>query len=153
MMGFFQNDVLKFWVSIQQNFSFGVVINMKTRTLWALGALMALAAIIAEAMGTHSLQDISAQGMANFRIATLFLLFHGAAFLGIAGLLRHYKSMLMNISLVAIALGELIFSITVIIKVFVEDPWWGPVTPIGGGILMVGWLLFLVSAFVGQEKE
>ncbi len=129
------------------------MIGMKTRTLWALGALMALTAIIAEAMGAHALQDVSEQGKANFRIATLFLLFHGAAFLGIAGLFRHYKSLLMDISLSAIILGELIFSTTVILKVFIEDPWWGPVTPIGGGILMVGWLLFLVSAFVSEEKE
>jgi len=126
---------------------------MKTRTLWALGALMALAAIIAEAMGAHALKDISEQGRANFRIATLFFLFHGAAFLGITGLLKHYSGLLLNISLAGILIGELIFSTTVIIKVFVEDPWWGPITPIGGGILMVGWLLFLVSAFVSKEVE
>jgi len=37
--------------------------------------------------------------------------------------------------------------------VFVEDPWWGFITPIGGGVLIIGWLLFAMAGFMAPQKK
>jgi uncharacterized membrane protein YgdD (TMEM256/DUF423 family) len=53
----------------------------------------------------------------------------------------------------AIAGRALLFATTVLIKVFVEDPWWGFITPIGGGVLIIGWLLFAMAGFMAPQKK
>lgn len=125
--------------------------GMNKKILWITGAVFALAAVIAEALGAHALSGISDSGQANYRTATLFLFFHSVVMLIMPYHLEKQDSFLLKFSSGMIASGAFIFSSTVIIKVFIENPWWGFITPVGGGILILGWLMFLVAAVLSRK--
>ncbi len=124
---------------------------MNQKFYWITGAFFALGAVIAEALGAHALASVSESGQENYRTATLFLLFHSVVMLVVPFYLENNASNLLRISSVMIAGGSFVFSSTVIMKVFIRDPWWGFITPVGGGILIFGWLLFLIAAVLSRN--
>ena len=124
---------------------------MNQKIYWITGVVFALSAVIAEALGAHALSGVSESGQDNYRTATLFLMFHGLVMLIMPFYSEKHDSRLLNTSSGMIASGAFIFSLTVIIKVFIHNPWWGFITPIGGGILILGWLLFLIAAVSSRK--
>ncbi len=124
---------------------------MKKSFFWITGTFFALVAIIAEALDAHTLSKISETGQANYRTATLFLFFHSVVMLILPYYLEKYAAKLLKISSGMIAAGAFIFTTTVIIKVFIQNPWWGFITPVGGGILILGWILFLIAALSSRN--
>ena len=127
--------------------------GMNRRIYWVTGALFLFVAIVAEAFGAHALSDVPEQGRDNYRTATLFLMVHGVALLAIQLLMEKYGGWLLQAGTAGIAGRALLFATTVLIKVFVEDPWWGFITPIGGGVLIIGWLLFAMAGFMAPQKK
>jgi uncharacterized membrane protein YgdD (TMEM256/DUF423 family) len=100
-------------------------------------------AVILGAFGAHGLKGkITASLLAAFQTGTHYHMIHVLALIGLALLLLHLK--VISRWLMATAylwmLGMLIFSGSLYGLSLGGPSWLGPVTPIGGSLLILGWL-------------
>ncbi len=114
-----------------------------------LGASLALLGVMAGAFGAHGLRAlVSERGLEVFQTAVTYQMYHAialvlVALLPLAGGSRRLLAAAAGFFLV----GILLFSGSLYLLVLAEWRWLGPVTPLGGLCLMVGWAL-LVAAMV-----
>lgn len=122
--------------------------EQKATLLWA-GVFMSTA-IILGAMGAHALKSVLApEDLHAYETAVQYQLYHGLALLGL-GVLAEGKIELKLVRILLI-IGTLLFSGSIYLllifgqlQLFNLQKIIGPVTPIGGLCLIVGWLVFSV---------
>jgi len=123
-----------------------MIIRLK-RWGWISGSILFLIAIVAEAMQSHALEGITTEKSANFLTATRFLFFNGLGLIALHLLNERHRSNMVSFAGLFILVGTVLFSFTIMIKVFNTLNGWGWITPLGGAILIVGWILVIISAF------
>ena len=96
--------------------------------VWA--AISAAVAVAAGAFGAHGASG--PQEAEWLRTGGLYQLIHAVAALAIMGVARGPAAMLLA--------GAAIFSVTLYAMAFGAPRWFGAITPIGGTLLIVGWL-------------
>ena len=124
------------------------------RQILATAALLAAISVVAGAFGAHGLKEmVPAESVASFQTAARYLLIHSIALIGITALPRELLSPRRKKTLfVLVLIGTLLFSGSIFLLVF-NKIWQieglrllGPVTPIGGLLLIVSWLfLFWIT--------
>lgn len=116
---------------------------------FALGALFGLTAFAAGAFGSHGLKDkLTPHDLSTFEIAVRYQMYHALALLMVAWASGAFSSSLIPAAGWLFAIGTIIFSGSLYILIASGVRWWGAITPIGGVILLMGWLLlFLGSVF------
>ena len=101
-------------------------------------ALFGSSAVMLGAFGVHALRStLDAQQLGWWQTATQYQLAHALALLAIAVLpirLARYAAWCM-------ALGTIIFSGTLYLMALGLPRWLGAITPVGGLLLIMGWLL------------
>ena len=112
--------------------------------LAASGALIAAIAIALAAYATHGL-SADPQAQSRLQQAALYALFHGIA---LAGLGRLPMATLARWSCRALLLGTLLFSGSLAGAALWHTP--TALAPMGGTLLMLGWLLYAVASL--REK-
>lgn len=109
-------------------------------------------AMAAGAFGAHGLRSrLGADALAVFEIAARYHMYHALALAALAALAGQASSRLYNASAISFQLGILLFcgSLYAMALSRLEWKWLGPVTPLGGLLLMVGWLCM---ALVGLSR-
>jgi uncharacterized membrane protein YgdD (TMEM256/DUF423 family) len=107
-------------------------------------ALLSLSAIVLAAMGSHM---IPMNGMqASWQVASKIHLFSAATLFGLAGLLSRFPSALLNWGSWLVVLGTVVFCGNIYLHV-ISGYTLPKVTPLGGFIMMTGWLV-VALAFV-----
>ena len=96
----------------------------------ALAALSAAIAIAAGAFGAHGAS--SPQAAEWLRTGGLYQLIHAVAAISLAGAARGPAVLLL--------IGAAIFALTLYAMAFGGPRWLGAVTPIGGTLMIIGWL-------------
>ena len=79
------------------------------------------------------------------RTGSAYQLWHAVALLGIAALSRRHPVRLITASGLAFALGALLFSGSLYLLAFAGPHALVYVTPLGGSLLILGWLLLFVA--------
>jgi uncharacterized membrane protein YgdD (TMEM256/DUF423 family) len=98
-----------------------------------IGGLAAISAAIAVAAGAFGAHGASGPQEAEWlRTGGLYQLIHAVAALAIMGVARGPAVMLLA--------GAAIFSVTLYAMAFGAPRWFGAITPIGGTLLIIGWL-------------
>lgn len=98
-----------------------------------IGVWAAISAAIAVAAGAFGAHGASGPQEAEWlRTGGLYQLIHAVAALAIMGVARGPAVMLL--------VGAAIFSVTLYAMAFGAPRWFGAITPIGGTLLIVGWL-------------
>lgn len=124
--------------------------TQKNILLWAITFISI--AIILGAFGAHALKErISDERLISFETGVKYQMYHGLALLALAVLSEkwsfHFKvpfrlliigTLLFSVSIYGLALQEI---------VGMELKFLGPITPIGGTVLIVGWIWLGVSIF------
>lgn len=124
---------------------------MFRKRFFAVGGFFALLAVIFGALGAHWLKEnISLVQLQNFETAVRYQMFHGLALLIMGTLSSRVKGSLFMLAFHAFWIGVLFFSGSIYLLSTREItgiylPWLGPVTPIGGVVMMIGWILFISS--------
>ena len=122
------------------------------------GAILGSFAVAIGAFGAHALQDwlISIRQVETFQTASKYHFYH-TFFIILIGILLHLNTgnfAKRRKALVWAAklhlLGTLIFSGTLYLLCLTNIRWLGAITPIGGTLLIIGWVLFAISA-LGKE--
>ena len=101
------------------------------------------------AFGAHALRgSIEPRLIETFQTAVQYQLIHALALLLVSLTMGWLgQSLLFEISAYAFMAGIILFSGSLYGLVLTEMKWLGPVTPLGGLSLIVGWLALLVGGF------
>lgn len=122
------------------------------RIFVALGALSACLAVIAGAFGSHALKrTMSADMLAVFEIAVRYQMYHALALFGVGLAFWKFPEKLMNVAGWCFVAGTVLFSGSLYQLSLTGSKWVGIVTPIGGGIWMIGWLCIAVAALKARR--
>jgi uncharacterized membrane protein YgdD (TMEM256/DUF423 family) len=105
--------------------------------------------VVLGAFGAHSLRgSIEPRLMETFQTAVQYQLIHALALLMVSLTMGWLgQSLSFEISAYAFMAGVILFSGSLYGLVFTDMKWLGPVTPLGGLCLIVGWLALLVGGF------
>ena len=111
------------------------------------GSLFALLAVAAGAFGAHGLENrLDQNHLEYFKTAAQYQMYHALALLAVAwvGAYRHSRKAAAAGS--CFIAGIFIFAGTLYALALGGPKWLGAITPIGGVLFMVGWLLLLIAA-------
>ena len=115
----------------------------------ALAAISGLVAVTLGAFGAHGLENtLSERMMEVWQTAVQYQFYHTLALLLVATIMLQVQpSRLLNAAAILFLLGILIFSGSLYILALSGITWLGAITPIGGTLFMIGWILLALSAF------
>ena len=111
-----------------------------------------LISVLLGAIASHYLEQLlSSEAIASFQVGVRYLTYHGLALL-LFSIINVGSKKRKRIFFVLITLGSLLFSGSIFLLSFKEVlpfsiGWVGPITPAGGGILILGWC-FSVWCFI-----
>lgn len=105
--------------------------------------------VVLGAFGAHALRgSIEPRLIETFQTAVQYQLIHALALLLVSLTMGWLgQSLSLEISAYAFMAGIILFSGSLYGLVLTEMKWLGPVTPLGGLCLIVGWLALLVGGF------
>ena len=87
------------------------------------------------------------------RTGASYQLWHAAALLGLAALTGRHATRLIGVAAVGFGLGALLFGGSLYLYAWTELAWFALVTPIGGALMIGGWLATFAAAFrVGSRS-
>ena len=113
-----------------------------------LASLFAALAILFGAFGSHALKErLSAQNLEVYDIATRYLMFHALGIFLIALLGFQLPKELFEIPVTIMIVGTFIFSGSLYLIAILDFKKLGMVTPIGGLLLIVSWLLLAYNTY------
>ena len=111
------------------------------------GALFVLISVIFGAINTHYLNTILPKKAINsIDLSLRYMIYHGLGLLVISILPIKEKRYIINLFII----GTLLFSLSILILSFQSISksnlgWLGPLTPMGGILLIGGWIILLYS--------
>lgn len=123
--------------------------NLKNK-MQLFGSIFMLKAILLGAIATHYLERfISTEAIVSFEVGVRYLTYHALALLVLSSISFSSKRVKQNIFNL-ITLGILLFSGSIFLLSFqavipFSLHFLGPITPIGGGFLIIGWCLVVWS--------
>ncbi|MDC8830572.1 DUF423 domain-containing protein [Alteromonas gilva] len=116
-----------------------------------IGALLALSGVMLGAFGAHGLKSmLDSAALNTFEIGVRYQLYHGLAILMLAGLTQYASLPWCIRAAYFFIIGSALFSGSLYLLVLTGHKWLGPVTPLGGLCLMLGWLCVLVALVKGK---
>jgi uncharacterized membrane protein YgdD (TMEM256/DUF423 family) len=112
------------------------------------GSTAALAGVIARSLSSHAIRPFLEQRgkLENFNLAADYLLLHGIALIGVAILCQLFPEARYQRAGWAFIIGSILFQGSVLLKSCVSIQPFGFLTPLGGAVLMAGWLLICLSS-------
>ena len=118
---------------------------MTPKTMVCAGALLGGTAVAAGALGAHGLHDmLTASGELDvFDTAVRYQMWHALALLACAAL--QHAGHRCGAAAWCFVLGSVVFSGTLYSIAFTEARWPGAVTPVGGLLLIAGWIALVRS--------
>ena len=120
------------------------------RPLAIIAVLLGLTGVALGAFGAHGLREwVSDQRLEVWKTAVSYQMYHVPVLLWLAWIGPRPVGALLWAGRCLLA-GVLVFSISLYALVALDAPWLGAVTPVGGSLLLLGWVLLLV-ALVNQS--
>ena len=119
--------------------------NHRWMLLWssALGA----SGVAAGAFGAHGLKNqLPAAGLEVWEIAVRYQLLHAVVVLILFVLSQQWSSRLVPRAAQLLLAGTLCFSGSLYLLALTGIKWLGPITPLGGALLIAGWLTLFYAA-------
>jgi uncharacterized membrane protein YgdD (TMEM256/DUF423 family) len=124
------------------------------------GAILILIAIILGAFGAHALKEIlSENSLASFETGVRYQMYMGLAILMLGLNYHKFRKRSFGLFYGLIFSGSILFSFSIYALVlsdyymlFSFRKILGPITPLGGSLMIVGWTIFCVQ-FINSNKE
>ena len=112
---------------------------MKQHSILTLAALLGAVAVGLGAFGAHGLRDmVPPQDLEIWNTAVRYQIWHALALLGCAVLAPARR---LAATVICMATGTVIFSGSLYALVLADARWLGAITPLGGVLMIAGWLL------------
>jgi uncharacterized membrane protein YgdD (TMEM256/DUF423 family) len=126
-----------------------------TRFLLVAGAILGALSVVSGAFAAHALQGVlSERALGWYDTAVTYHAHHALALL-LCGVMAHigYLNRALRVAGLALLSGTVIFSGSLYVMAFTGMTWLGAVTPIGGVLLIVGWVALATSALGAPAME
>lgn len=109
-----------------------------------IGAVCCLLAVVAGALGAHALkaQLTASGGLSNFDLATGYMFYHGLALILLGLACDRHPNIPFRLSGWLFVAGTVLFQGNLYLTSLTGSRFFSILTPVGGLILMAGWLLF-----------
>ena len=130
----------------------------QTKNTLIIALILLITGIILGAFGAHGLKDlVSAEKIASFEVGVKYQMLNALGLLALAALKPQLNFSIRN-SVIFILIGVICFSfsiygLTFLLKGDSLGKVLGPITPIGGLLMIVGWSLVLIKIFKIQVKN
>ena len=133
--------------------------------VWLLaGALLGGLSVALGAFGAHRLESrlkepdgtmtaLAVRKIANWETAARYQMYHALALVGIGCLSDRRRTIWMQLSGAAMTAGSLIFSGCLYALVITDQRILGAIVPIGGVLMLIGWLLLVIAVGTAAPSE
>ncbi|MFO1053131.1 MAG: DUF423 domain-containing protein [Planctomycetota bacterium] len=122
---------------------------MRRTTTLRLGASFGALGVVAGAFGAHALKaHLSAEDLATHETAARYLLIHA---LGLCVIAACGDGRRLRLAATAMAIGTAIFSGSLFALVLSGLRWLGAITPIGGVLMIAGWILLATASLPSDD--
>jgi uncharacterized membrane protein YgdD (TMEM256/DUF423 family) len=127
------------------------------KTYLTTGALFICLSILLGAFGAHGLKEVlTSEELSSFEVGVKYQMYHGLAFLAIG--FNSNKFQFLKICCIGFIVGIVLFSGSIYLlsidSIFgIKMSFLGPVTPIGGAILIITWSYFILKVFKEKFNE
>jgi uncharacterized membrane protein YgdD (TMEM256/DUF423 family) len=120
---------------------------MNKKVVLSIGAVLGALAVILGAFGAHALKEtLTASGKTLvYDLAVRYQFYHVLAILITGLLMEHHTSTLLKYAAVFFLCGIVFFSGSLYVLALTTFTFAGPITPVGGAVLIAGWLLLLAG--------
>ncbi|WP_462173903.1 DUF423 domain-containing protein [Pseudoalteromonas xiamenensis] len=117
----------------------------------SLGGLFALLAVILGAFAAHALKTkLSAYSLGVYTTGVTYQMYHGLALI-LVGILVHIGYRL-RVTVWCFTAGCLLFSGSLYALALTEIKWFGPITPLGGMLFIIGWIYLIAQVVRSNES-
>lgn len=124
-----------------------------SRTLFAVGAVLAGLAVASGAFGAHALGSrLPAELVATFETGARYHLTQSLGVLALAIAADRWRLPALRTAGWMVVLGTLVFAGSLYLLVFTGQRWLGAVTPVGGVLLITGWVSAGVTVFLARKS-
>ena len=118
-----------------------------TKLFILLGSAFGLLSVGLGAFGAHALRArVEPRMLEVWETATEYQMYHALALLFVAWLSKQVDSTAVTVAGVSFAVGILLFSGSLYALVLTNLRAFGPITPIGGVVFMIGWVALMVAS-------
>lgn len=109
-----------------------------------IGASLAALAVALGAFGAHALKNrVSPEDLAIFETGVKYHIYHALGLILIGLLGFHYNADIIQLPALLLLIGIFIFSGSLYTLVLTGFRWMGAITPIGGTLLIIGWVMLI----------
>ena len=124
------------------------------------GGILILVAVILGAMGAHVLKEVLTDKiMASFETGVRYQMYMGLAILALGLNYSKFRKRSFKLFIGFIITGVSLFSLSIYGLVWAETVgaslkmFFGPITPLGGVLMIIGWILFIVQFFTHKDDS
>ncbi|MCJ8289009.1 MAG: DUF423 domain-containing protein [Crocinitomicaceae bacterium] len=128
------------------------------RTSVITGIILIVIAIVLGAFGAHALKDkLSAAQLSSFEVGVRYQMYHGLALLSVGFAASQLKFSLKLFNRMII-IGTIAFCLSIYLLamkdlVGIKLSFLGPITPIGGSVLIIAWIILLLKFIRSNPKQ
>jgi len=114
-----------------------------------IGGFFALISVVLGAIAAHKLKDsLNEESLKSFETGVKYMMYHGLAMIIVSNSNIQGKNNL----LIIFSLGIVLFSFSIFLLstqslTKINFSFLGPVTPIGGLTLIIGWIIFIINSY------
>jgi uncharacterized membrane protein YgdD (TMEM256/DUF423 family) len=117
----------------------------------AIGALFGAVSVALGAFGAHALNPIlTPYALSIFQLSAQYMIIHALIIVAVGLLHAHHPDVRLPTLAVAFSLGIVFFSGSLLLIAFTGVAAFGAIAPIGGSLLIFGWLRLAWIAFRGR---
>jgi uncharacterized membrane protein YgdD (TMEM256/DUF423 family) len=117
------------------------------RAFFVIGCVSAAVAVALGAFGAHGLrQRLVPDMLTTFEVGVRYHMYHALALIGVALALGRWPLPALVVAGWLFVAGTLVFSGTLYLLAVTGQRWLGAVTPLGGTLMIAGFLLFAFAA-------
>lgn len=112
----------------------------------SIAAAMGFLGVAIGAFGAHALkQRLAPEMMVIYEVGERYHMYHCLALLAVAWAVQKFPHYLVTTSGWLFFIGAVLFSGSLYTLAITGERWWGAITPIGGVLLLLGWLCLFVG--------
>lgn len=128
---------------------------MQARTLLICGTLLMFTGVALGAFGAHALKSIVDEpSRQTWQTATEYLFYHALGLIGLSlWQAEQTVTKILRLTGWGLLIGCLLFSGSLYIMVLTGIPWLGAITPLGGMMMLVGWISWSIAAITDNSRN
>jgi len=126
-----------------------------------IGAILILISIAVGAMGAHALKEIlSVKSLNSIETAVRYQMYMGIAILSLGMNYHKFRKRSFNYFYLFILIGSILFSFSIYGLIWADysslfslKKVIGPITPLGGTLMIIGWSIFIVQLLQKKDED